>query len=304
MENEQDRQAVSSQALTVPAPPKETSEEQELRMSFTEHLAELRTRIIRSFVALGIAFILCYIFSNQLFHLLARPLNATGLATSLQSNVASPEDVPAAAPPPGDAYTLVKADDEEKVQWVILNPIESVIVQIKLAMYAGILFALPFILWQLCAFIFPGLHKGERRVVQILIFGCSILGIAGMLVAYFGVFPLVLPYLLRWVPEGVAIQLRMNETITIILYGLVGFAIAFQFPMAVLILVYMDLLTPATLKQYRKLAVIGIAFLSAVLTPPDPISMSIMMIPLLLLYELSIWASYLVVRRRNAAAVA
>jgi sec-independent protein translocase protein TatC len=141
-------------------------------------------------------------------------------------------------------------------------------------------------------------------VVQILIFGCSLLGIAGMLVAYFGVFPLVLPYLLRWVPEGVAVQLRMNETMTIILYGLLGFAIAFQFPMAVLILVYMDLLTPAALKQHRKVAIVGIAFLSAVLTPPDPISMSIMMLPLLLLYELSIWVSYLVVRRKRRNTVA
>ncbi len=84
--------------------------------------------------------------------------------------------------------------------------------------------------------------------------------------------------------------------------GLVGFAVAFQFPMAVLILVYMDLLTPATLKEHRKIAIVGIAFASAILTPPDPFSMCIMMFPLVLLYEGSIWVSYLVVRRRKKTA--
>lgn len=327
MENEQDSRAVSSKAVTVPAaPPPQEEDEPELRMSFTEHLAELRIRIIRSFIALGVAFFVCYLLSNQIFLLLARPLSSTGIADVLPGNVvtetASPADtpptpappdgtasppsadVPAAPPPAGTEFggfaNIVESDSAEKVDWVVLNPLEPVIVQVKLAMYTGVLVALPFILWQICAFIFPGLHRGERRIVQVLIFGCSLLGIAGMLVAYFAVFPLVLPYLLLWVPEGVTVQLRMNETMTIILYGLLGFALAFQFPMAVLILVYMDLLSPASLKQYRKLAIIGIAFVSAVLTPPDPISMTIMMVPLLVLYEVSIWASYLVVRRRRS----
>jgi sec-independent protein translocase protein TatC len=120
-------------------------------------------------------------------------------------------------------------------------------------------------------------------------------------VAYFGVFPFVLPYLAQFVPEDVNVQLRMNETISMIVLGLLGFGIAFQFPMVVLILVYMGVLTPDTLRQYRKLVIVGLAVVSAMLTPPDPVSMCLMLVPLYLLYEGSIWVSYLVIRSQKKA---
>ncbi|MCC6486981.1 MAG: twin-arginine translocase subunit TatC, partial [Candidatus Hydrogenedentes bacterium] len=134
--------------------------------------------------------------------------------------------------------------------------------------------------------------------------GCSVLSLFGLLVAYFGVFPLVLPYILQWTPEGVTTMLSISDTVSLILMGLLAFAIVFQFPMVVLVLVYMDLLTPASLKQYRKQAIVGLAVLAAVATPPDPISMMMMMTPLVLLYEVSIWTSYLVVRRKRKASEA
>jgi sec-independent protein translocase protein TatC len=118
-------------------------------------------------------------------------------------------------------------------------------------------------------------------------------------VAYFGVFPLVLPYLLEWTPEGVTVQLRMSETINIILLGMVGFAVAFQFPMAVLALVYVGVLTPEMLRKQRRLAIVGLAVAAAVLTPPDPISMIIMLVPLVLLYEFSIVVGSFIARKRT-----
>ena len=101
------------------------------------------------------------------------------------------------------------------------------------------------------------------------------------------------------VPDGWEVQLRASETISLILLFLAAFAVAFQFPMAVLILVYMGLLTPATLKKYRRLAIVGLTIISAILTPPDPVSMMIMLFPLFLLYEGSIWLSYLVLLRKK-----
>ena len=112
-------------------------------------------------------------------------------------------------------------------------------------------------------------------------------------------FPLVLPYLLEWTPEWVQIQLRITETLNIIVKLLVGFAIAFQFPMVVLVLVYMGLLTPQSLREYRKFAIVIMALAAAILTPPDVFSMSVMLLPLVILYEASIWASYLVLRRKK-----
>lgn len=262
----------------------------EKRMSFTEHLGELRTRIIRSCVVLTVAVISCYIFSNQIFELLAWPLKPLSSHGIIQIEEEQEN---------ADGSVEPKKRSSQDLEWTVLNPLEFIFVKIRIAGYGGLVVALPFILWQICAFIFPGLYANERRVIQIVIAGCSTLGIVGVGVAYFGVFPLVLPYLLEWIPEWVQVQLRLNETLSIIIKGLFGFAIAFQFPMAVLILVYVGLLTPQTLKQYRKMAIIGMAIIAAILTPPDPFSMLVMLLPLALLYESSIWMSYLVIRRKQ-----
>lgn len=273
----------------------------EKRMSFTEHLGELRTRMIRSCVVLGIAVIGCYIVSDQIFTLLARPLRPLSQSTvlTLESDSAVTEegvdsDSENAEKNAEDSGTRKAID----IRWTVLNPIEYILVKFKIAGYGGAGIAFPFILWQICAFIFPGLHPNERRIVQILIAGCSSLAFVGVLVAYFGVFPLVLPYLLDWIPQWVEVQLRITETLSVIIKGLAGFGIAFQFPMVVLILVRVGLLTPQTLKSYRKMAIVGMAFLSALLTPPDPFSMLVMLFPLVILYESSIWASYIVMRRQ------
>ena len=258
----------------------------EARMSFTEHLGELRTRIIRSGIALVVGIILCYALSNYVFEIVRRPL--APLATASVTTEQTEE---------GDAAA-------RNGQWTVMNPLEPVLVKLKLAAYAGVLISLPVILYQLCAFIFPGLRPREKKAARILIFGCSCLAIAGTAVAYFFVFPLVLPYLMHWMPDDFIVQLRMSENVNLIIKGLMAFAIAFQFPMVVLALVYLELLTPATLKKYRRIAIVAMALAAAMLTPPDPGSMIMMMLPLVLLYEISIWVSYLVVRRKRKASEA
>jgi sec-independent protein translocase protein TatC len=262
-----------------------------MRMSFTEHLGELRIRLIRSGIAVIFGVLVCYLFSNAILDGLKRPLQI--LDREIHQFQVS------------DTGPSVETDGAvEQATWTVLNPLEPVIVKLKVAGYGGLLFAVPVILFQLCAFIFPGLRPNEKRAAQILLVGCSVLAFAGVLVAYFGVLPFVLPYLANFVPADVSIQLRLNETISMIVKALLGFGIAFQFPMVVLVLVYLGILTPATLKQYRKITIVGLAVFSAMLTPPDPITMSFMLVPLYGLYESSIWLSYLVVRRRARAEAA
>lgn len=278
-------------------------ENDDKRMTFTEHLGELRTRIIRSIAALLVAVIACYALSDGILKQLARPL----APLDERILIAPPEKAPdgaETAPAPGaetapDAPDSAEAKTPRSMEWTVLNPLEFVVVKLKIAGYGGFLLALPFILYQLMAFVFPGLLPNERRVVQILVGGCSVLGLAGVGIAYFGVFPLVLPYLLEWTPAWVQIQLRVNETISIIVKLLAGFAVAFQFPMVVLVLVYMGLLTPQALRDYRKFAFVIMALAAAILTPPDVVSMGIMLVPLAVLYEMSIWTSYLVLRRKR-----
>jgi sec-independent protein translocase protein TatC len=316
--------------------------DEELRMSFTEHLGELRDRLIRSAIAIAICAVICYLVSDQIFEILAGPIKIMEREISGVEVLPEPETaVPVEPPPPvepavTDPSEIVKSVAEGKpiwltvitdetlllrlkivgktiedlevqaqegkdASWTVLNPMEPLIVKFKIAGYGGLFLAMPFVLYQLCAFIFPGLHPKERKAAQYLIAGCTVLAFAGVCVAYFGVFPFVLPYLAQFVPEDVNVQLRMNETISMIVLGLLGFGIAFQFPMVVLILVYMGVLTPDTLRQYRKLVIVGLAVVSAMLTPPDPVSMTLMLVPLYLLYEGSIWVSYLVIRSQKKA---
>jgi len=248
----------------------------EARMTFTNHLAELRVRLIRSGVALAVGFIVCYILSDQLFELIRRPLAALEAAA--------------------------QAGGDRQAKWVVLNPIEPVLVKLRLAAFGGLLLMSPYIIYQICAFIFPGLTAKEKNVVRVLLGGCGAFAIAGVGIAYFAIMPLVVPYLLEWTPEGVVNQLRMSETISFIVKVLTAFAVAFQFPMVVLVLVHMELLTPETLKRYRRIAIVGMALGAAMLTPPDPGSMVMMLLPLVLLYEGSIWMSYLVVLRKRKRA--
>lgn len=244
-------------------------------MTFTEHLGELRDRIMRSGIALIVTFFLCYALSDNLFEVISGAL--------------SPESIKAAN---GDPSVVPP-------QWYTGQPLEGFSNKVRIAGYGSLLLSFPFIVWQLCGFIFPGLHPTERRSVKFLIAGCGLLGVIGFCVAYFFVFPTVLPYMLLWSPPGVLPMLRLNETISIIVKALVGFSIAFQFPMAVIILVYMGVLTPQMLKEYRKIAIIGMAVLSAMFTPPEPVSMIVMLVPLYGLYELSILASHVVIRRKE-----
>lgn len=267
------------------------------RMTFTEHLGELRTRLIRSCTAILVCFILCYIVREQVFQVVARPLKPL-----THGGIIVDDTAPGTAPVPPETPANGAAEESGEAAaptWTVLNPMEPFLVQLKLSFYAGFILALPILIYQLCAFVFPGLKPSERKLVRILIVGASIFVLFGVATAYFAVFPMVMPYLATWVPPGVEVQFRMSETVSLILKGLMGFAIAFQFPMVVMVLVYLDLLSPETLRKYRRVSIVLLAVGSAAFTPPDPISMMAMLIPLYLLYEMSIWLAVFMVKKRR-----
>jgi sec-independent protein translocase protein TatC len=259
----------------------------DIRMTFTEHLGELRNRIMYAGAAMVVAFIICYAFSEQMYETVSRPLQPKPVIERVLDPVTGEE---------------IEKVLEPEIIWVQLTVIEWFLVKLKLAAYGGLLIASPVIIYQLCAFVFPGLRPHERRVIRVMLGGGVGLGIVGVSIAYFLVFPIVLRYLVQLAPEGIETTLRMSDNVSILIKGYLAFAIAFQFPMVVLVLVYMDLLSPASLREHRKYAVVGIAVMSAIFTPPEPFSMMIMMIPLYGLYEISIWMSYLVVRRNKQKA--
>lgn len=265
----------------------ETSKDRDARMTFTAHLGELRTRMIRSLAAVFVGFIVCYVFSDKLIEALRYPLKSPAAIESVADPLQGGE-------PEGES----RPKSEEQL-WVTLSPLEPILVKLKIAAFGGLFFAFPYVLYQVCTFIFPGLKARERRAVKFLLVGCTTLAILGSAVAYWGILRMVLPYLVQFAPENVEVQFRLNETLFLILKAIVAFAIAFQFPMVVIVLVYVGILTPETLKTHRKIAIVCLFVVGALLTPPDPISLVMMAMPLVLLYELSIWMSYVVVRRKE-----
>ena len=266
--------ADDSKALPGPTP------DEESRMTFTQHLGELRTRLIHSSIAVVIGFFVCYGFGEQLITILAAPLRQIQDTSTVEPSV--------------------ETTNIGEVEWVTLTPIEAFLVRLKIALYASVLVAFPYILYQISGFIFPGLKPKEKRLIRVLVFGCSVLGLFGAGLAYWGVFPIVLPALMDFAPDFVNTSLRLNDTLSQIIKGIAGFAIAFQFPMILLTLVFMGILSPASLSQHRKMAILGLFVLSALLTPADPISMLMMALPLVAMYEGTILVARLITRNRKA----
>ncbi|MBX7256598.1 MAG: twin-arginine translocase subunit TatC [Candidatus Hydrogenedentes bacterium] len=238
--------------------------EDEARMTFTEHLGELRTRLIRVCAGLIVVFGVCFAFSDHLFLLLQKPLK------------------------------------NPQLSWLSLDPMESLMVYLKISGYFTVAICLPHILFELCGFVFPGLRPKERRAAMILLGGGSLLAIVGVAAAYFVVTPQLINVMIQWTPETVTQSLQMKATISFILMLLLAFAIAFQFPMVVLILVYLGVVSPQFLKAQRRVAFVLLAVAAAVLTPTiDPLSMMVMWVPLVIMYEACIWIAVLLVRRRE-----
>lgn len=275
-----------------PTPPAEPKRDPEGRMTFTAHLGELRIRMIRSIFAIAVGFVICYIFSNQIIWALSIPLEGlehlTAVPAPATPGAAAPAAPPAASVMPGGMISL--------------TPFEAFFVKMRISGYFGLVLALPIVVYQICAFVFPGLTATEKRVVNFMLGGGFGLAVAGVSVAYFLILPAVLEAVVHWTPPGVTIMLRMSDTLAVVVKALLAFGLAFQMPMVVLVLVYLGLLTPAALKAYRKIAIVGIFVAAAVFTPPDPLSMLLMAIPMLALYEISILISYLVVRQRAKSA--
>lgn len=261
------------------------------RMSFTEHLGELRVRLIRISAALLITFVLGWAASGYIVKLLQYPIDSGTQSYNAWVERSSPKDA--------DGHPVVDQSKLSHVEWQILSPQESFIVQLRLAMYFALLCSFPVLVYQICAFIFPGLTPKERGVVLVVLGGSSLLAVGGTVTGYFGVLPFVMPYLLNYVPEGIKINLQLSTTISFVLILIAGFGVAFQFPMFVLAAVFLNLVSVEMLTKYRRIAIIVIAVVSAVLTPPDPISMTIMMLPLVLLYEISIIVARIVTWRRK-----
>ena len=226
--------------------------------SLIDHLIELRSRLLRALVGLGIALAAVLPFSNRLYGWFARPLldKLPQGAQLIAVEVASPFFAP-----------------------------------LKLALFAAVMITMPWLLYQAWAFVAPGLYKREKKLALPLLVSAVLLFYAGCAFAFFIVLPAVFGFLTAVTPEGVAMMTDINAYLNFVLVIFLAFGISFQLPVALVILVLLGWVTPTQLREWRGYAVVGIFILAAIITPPDVVSQLLLAIPMYLLYEAGIIAS-------------
>lgn len=220
------------------------------------HLLELRTRLLRSLIAVLVIFIGLVYFSDSIYEFVSRPLvdRLPNGATMIATDIASPFFTP-----------------------------------LKLTMIVSVFLAVPLILYQVWAFIAPGLYKHERRLVMPLLFSSSLLFYCGVAFAYFVVFPLVFGFFTNIALGGVEFATDIASYLDFVLALFLAFGIAFEVPVAIILLCWTGATTPEDLVSKRAYIVVAAFIVGMFLTPPDIISQTLLAIPMCLLFEVGVF---------------
>jgi sec-independent protein translocase protein TatC len=236
--------------------------------TFMSHLVELRDRIIRAGVSVIVVFIGLVYWAPNIFRLLARPL---------MQNL------------PKDG------------KMIVTDVTGSFFVPMKVTMMVALVIALPIVLYQLWAFVAPGLYQHEKKLVMPLVGSSYSLFLCGMAFAYFVVFPTIFRVMAHYnAPLGAEMTTDIDNYLSFVLTMFLAFGVTFEVPIVVVILVRMGFVSLAKLKQIRPYVVVGAFVISAVVTPPDVFSQLILAVPLVLLYEVGIVAARLIVGKDKA----
>jgi sec-independent protein translocase protein TatC len=239
------------------------------KMSFMEHLGELRVRIVRALIALLVGLVIAFPLSQRMVDFLAKPIQATGNPL------------------------------------VFLAVTEAFWVQMKVALIAGLFLASPAILWQVWRFVAPGLYTQEKKYAAPFVIVGSLLFIGGGVFALKVVIPYAVSFLLSYARPGLQPMISVGSYIDFLLKFTVAFGLVFELPLAITLASRMGLVTPKVLAKNRKYAVLGAFVTAAILTPtPDMFNQALMAGPLIVLYEVGIIAARIFGRRPQAVAVA
>ena len=234
------------------------------QMSFLEHLEELRWRLLKSIIAIIFGGSFCFLFIDEMIQFLIEPIH----------NLSNPPDL-----------QVLKVQGMFMIKWGV-------------ALLGGIVVAIPVLTYQLAKFIGPGLHNDEKKVMVPLVFFSYMAFLVGIVFAFY----VLIPYSLEFFTSMGVIEVKNNFSInyyfSFITMLLLGSGVIFELPIVVFILSAIGLLTPAFMRHYRRHAIVVILVLSAFITPPDPISLVFISIPLVFLYEISIGVSWMVNRSK------
>ncbi|HUW98483.1 MAG TPA: twin-arginine translocase subunit TatC [Acidiferrobacter sp.] len=227
--------------------------------SFVDHLLELRTRLIRAALAVFVLFVALFPFSDKLYTLLARPLtevlpkSGSMIATNLPATFVAP---------------------------------------MKLTFATALAISIPYVLYQVWAFVAPGLYQKERRLVTPLLVSSTLLFYLGMAFAYFFIFPLAFGFFANTAPAGVRVMTDINSYLSFALTLFFAFGLAFEVPVAIVLLVLIGVLKPETLSAKRRYVILGAFVVAAIITPPDAFSQTLLATAMWLLFEAGLFVAY------------
>ncbi len=261
----------------------------EKEMSFLEHLEELRWHIIRSIIAIIIMMILAFIFKNIIF-------DSVILAPR------SPEFITARLLCQLGEYLNTDALCINRQQWTLININMSgqLTTHIIVSLVAGLILAFPVVLWEFWQFFKPALKANEARYAQGAVFAASMLFFLGVAFGYFMLAPLSIHFLSSYeISPDVVNQINIRSYIGTITSICLATGVVFELPIIAFFLTKIGIVTPAFMRKYRKHAIVVIFILAAIITPPDVFSQTLVAIPLLLLYEISILISARVMRQKE-----
>lgn len=224
--------------------------------SLMSHLLELRARLVNSIIALLVVFTPLAIYSEKVYTLLAEPLMRV---------------LP------------------EGGEMIATNPLSAFLTPLRLAFYFSVIICIPYLLYQLWAFVAPGLYKHERRLVWPLMVSSSLLFYAGMAFAYFVVFPLVFTFLTSVTPAGVQFMPDIKSYQEFVFTLFFAFGVAFELPVAMVLLIRVGVLNPDSLASKRHYVVLWVFVVAMLITPPDMFSQILLAIPMLLLFEVGLF---------------
>ncbi|MFP4315176.1 MAG: twin-arginine translocase subunit TatC [Desulfovibrionales bacterium] len=278
-------------------------------LTLTEHLEELRRRLYRSVIAVIVGFGVCYPFSKQLFGYLMQPMNRIlqqmkpqedllpadffeQLGHSLQTGLKETEfpyldKIPTFM----DMLRELAVRNIETGYFQFTAPPEAFFAHLKVAVIAGLFLVSPFLFLQIYGFVAPGLYKHERRwLIPIALFS-ALFFVSGALFGYFVVFPFGFEFFAGFATNEIQFIPKLNEYLSFSLKLLIAFGVVFELPLFIFFLARMGLVTAQGLRKKRKYAILIAFITSAVLTPPDPFTQTLMAGPLVILYEVGIWVA-------------
>ena len=244
--------------------------------TFVSHLSELRSRLIKSFIFLIISFVICYIFSEEIYKFLVQPYSDAILEKNL----------------------------DRRLIFTALH--EAFLTYLKVAFFASLFITSPIFLTQIWKFIAPGLYTNEKKALLPYLIATPILFLLGGMIVYFFIMPIAIKFFLGFETMqesgSLAIQLeaKVNEYLSLIMRLIFAFGISFQLPVVLSLLARIGVVDSKYLSSRRKYVVVIMFATAAILTPPDPITQIGLALPLLLLYEISIFTVKLIEKKDNA----